>query len=136
MAKRKDIETDIFDEQTMTVVSGLTAEDKLITSWSANLRDGAVISAQEVQEPSRIHGPYCFGIGGVWPDFRVKFPVGIDAGYGTAHASCLHDLSGGGPGECGGAGYQTDRVRRCGAERCYDLYLSIVGKHVHGDVPV
>lgn len=51
VAKRKDIETDIFDEQTMTVVSGLTAEDKLITSWSANLRDGAVISAQEVQEP-------------------------------------------------------------------------------------
>lgn len=51
VAKRKDIETDIFDEQTMTVVSGLAAEDKLITSWSANLRDGAAISAQEVQEP-------------------------------------------------------------------------------------
>lgn len=51
VAKRRDIETDIFDEQTMTVVSGLTAEDKLIISWSANLRDGAAISAQEVQEP-------------------------------------------------------------------------------------
>lgn len=46
-AKRRDIETDIFDEQTITVVSGLTVEDRLITSWSANLRDGAVISAQE-----------------------------------------------------------------------------------------
>lgn len=50
-AKRRDIETDIFDEQTITVVSGLTVEDRLITSWSANLRDGAVISAQEVQKP-------------------------------------------------------------------------------------
>lgn len=46
-AKRRDIETDIFDEQTITVVSGLTVEDRLITSWSANLRDGAVISVQE-----------------------------------------------------------------------------------------
>lgn len=49
-AKRRDIETDIFDEQTITVVSGLTAEDQVITSWSANLRDGAVVSVQEVQE--------------------------------------------------------------------------------------
>ena len=47
VARRRDIETDIFDEQTITVVSGLTVEDRLITSWSANLRDGAVISAQE-----------------------------------------------------------------------------------------
>lgn len=51
VARRRDIETDIFDEQTITVVSGLTEEDRLITSWSANLRDGASISAQEVQEP-------------------------------------------------------------------------------------
>ena len=47
VAERRDIETDIFDEQTITVLSGLTAEDQLITSWSANLRDGAVISIQE-----------------------------------------------------------------------------------------
>lgn len=51
VARRRDIETDIFDDQTITVVSGLTEEDRLITSWSANLRDGAAISAQEVQEP-------------------------------------------------------------------------------------
>lgn len=49
VAKRKDIETDIFDEQTITVVSGLTTEDQLITSWSANLRDGATISIQETE---------------------------------------------------------------------------------------
>ncbi len=49
-AKRRDIETDIFDEQTITVVSGLTTEEQVITSWSANLRDGAVVSIQEAQE--------------------------------------------------------------------------------------
>ncbi len=46
-AKRKDVETGIFDEQTITILSGLSAEDQLITSWSSNLRDGAVISIQE-----------------------------------------------------------------------------------------
>lgn len=49
VAKRKDIETGIFDEQTMTVVSGLTTEDQLITSWSANLREGAEVSVQTKQ---------------------------------------------------------------------------------------
>ena len=49
VAKRKDIETGIFDELTMTVVSGLTTEDQLITSWSANLREGAEISVQTEQ---------------------------------------------------------------------------------------
>ncbi len=44
---RRDIETGIFDEQTMTVVSGLTTEDQLITSWSANLREGAEVSIQK-----------------------------------------------------------------------------------------
>lgn len=49
VAERRDIETDIFDEQTITVVSGLTTEDQLITSWSANLRDGAAIAIQETE---------------------------------------------------------------------------------------
>ncbi len=57
VAKRRDIETDIFDEDTITVVSGLTAEDQVITSWSANLRDGAVISVQEVQESGTDSAP-------------------------------------------------------------------------------
>ncbi len=47
--ERRDIETGIFDEQTITVLSGLTAEDQLITSWSANLREGAEISIQSAQ---------------------------------------------------------------------------------------
>lgn len=44
IAERRDIETGIFDEETITVLSGLTTEDRLITSWSANLREGAEIS--------------------------------------------------------------------------------------------
>lgn len=48
--ERRDIETGIFDEQTITVLSGLTAEDRLITSWSANLREGAQISVQQTQD--------------------------------------------------------------------------------------
>lgn len=44
IVERRDIETGIFDENTITVLSGLTVEDQLIVSWSANLRDGAEIS--------------------------------------------------------------------------------------------
>lgn len=44
IAQRRDIETGIFDEETITVISGLTTEDQLITSWSANLREGAEVS--------------------------------------------------------------------------------------------
>jgi RND family efflux transporter MFP subunit len=46
IAERRDIETGIFDEETITVLSGLSVEDQLITSWSANLRAGAEISVQ------------------------------------------------------------------------------------------
>lgn len=46
IAKRKDVETGIFDMDTITVLSGLSTEDTLITSWSANLREGAEVSVQ------------------------------------------------------------------------------------------
>ena len=46
IAKRKDVETGIFDEETITVLDGLSTEDVLITSWSANLREGAEVSVQ------------------------------------------------------------------------------------------
>ena len=49
VVERRDIETGIFDEQTITVLSGLTVEDQLITSWSANLREGALVSIQATQ---------------------------------------------------------------------------------------
>lgn len=47
IARRKDVETGIFDAETITILSGLDVEDVLITSWSANLRDGAELSIQE-----------------------------------------------------------------------------------------
>ena len=47
--ERRNIETGIFDEQIITVLSGLTTDDRLITSWSANLREGALISIQPSQ---------------------------------------------------------------------------------------
>ena len=50
VVERRDIETGIFDEQTITVLSGLTIEDQLITSWSANLREGALVSIQSAQD--------------------------------------------------------------------------------------
>lgn len=46
LAKRKDVETGIFDMDTITVLSGLSTEDVLITSWSANLREGAEVSVR------------------------------------------------------------------------------------------
>lgn len=49
IVERKDIETGLFDEETMTVVSGLTTQDQLITSWSANLREGAEVSIRTGQ---------------------------------------------------------------------------------------
>lgn len=50
LAKRKDIETGIFDEETITVLDGLSTEDVLITSWSANLREGAEVSVKMMSE--------------------------------------------------------------------------------------
>ncbi|MCM1268345.1 MAG: efflux RND transporter periplasmic adaptor subunit [Bacteroidales bacterium] len=49
-AKRLDVETGIFDEETITVLDGLSTEDVLITSWSANLREGAEVSVQMKSE--------------------------------------------------------------------------------------
>lgn len=50
VVERRDIETGIFDAETITVLSGLTTQDQLITSWSANLREGALISIQSQQD--------------------------------------------------------------------------------------
>lgn len=50
VAKRKDVETGIFDMETITILSGLSAEDTLITSWSANLREGVEVSVRMTEE--------------------------------------------------------------------------------------
>lgn len=49
-AKSRDVETGIFDMDTITVLSGLSTEDTLITSWSANLREGAEVSVRMTAE--------------------------------------------------------------------------------------
>ena len=48
VAQRRDVETGIFDMDTITVLSGLTTQEQLITSWSANLREGAEVSVQMI----------------------------------------------------------------------------------------
>jgi len=52
VATRTDITTGIADETNVEVLSGLTATDKVITSWASQLKDGAVIEeAVTAEEP-------------------------------------------------------------------------------------
>ena len=52
VATRTDITTGISDETNVEVLSGLTATDKVITSWASQLKDGAVIEeAVTAEEP-------------------------------------------------------------------------------------
>lgn len=46
-AVRKDIVTGIFNEDTIAVLSGLTEQDKIVTTWASNLREGVTIHVQE-----------------------------------------------------------------------------------------
>lgn len=47
LAVRKDVVTGIFNEDTISILSGLTVEDKIVTTWASNLRDGVTIVTQE-----------------------------------------------------------------------------------------
>lgn len=49
-AVKKEVEVGVFNETTISVLSGITSEDKVIVSWSPNLRDGAEIEVKEVEE--------------------------------------------------------------------------------------
>ena len=42
-AVRRDVETGMFDEKHIVIASGLDAGEQVITSWSADLRDGAEV---------------------------------------------------------------------------------------------
>lgn len=51
-AVRTPIETGLFNEETVEVLSGLTSNDQVITSWNANLTDGAKVrGADEPASP-------------------------------------------------------------------------------------
>ncbi len=49
-AVRTDIETGIADEEVVEVLSGLTADSKIITSWASQLKDGAPVYESEKSE--------------------------------------------------------------------------------------
>lgn len=46
-AKRRDVSCGIFDEETMTVLEGISEADQVIVTWSSDLRDGVKIKVQE-----------------------------------------------------------------------------------------
>lgn len=46
-AKQTFIETGLYDEKNIEIVSGLTKEDKVITSWSPSLSDGVAVYTGE-----------------------------------------------------------------------------------------
>lgn len=49
-ARRKDVSCGIFDEETMTVLDGISEVDQVIVSWSSDLRDGVKIKIEEKPE--------------------------------------------------------------------------------------
>ena len=46
-AKRADIETGLFNQDYITVESGLAASDEIITTWASGLKDGAEVEVVE-----------------------------------------------------------------------------------------
>ena len=51
------IETGIYDSETIEVLSGLTMEDQVITTWSSELYEGAQVRVLgEEQEPQQVPG--------------------------------------------------------------------------------
>lgn len=49
-AKRADVETGLFDASRISVLSGITADTQIITTWAAGLKDGAKISVKEADD--------------------------------------------------------------------------------------
>jgi RND family efflux transporter MFP subunit len=49
-AKRTDIVTGLYDIENIVVTSGLTSSDTIITTWSAQLRDGVDVEIKSTQE--------------------------------------------------------------------------------------
>ena len=49
-ARRRDVFCGIFNEETATILDGISQEDQIITSWSADLRDGVQIEVWETAE--------------------------------------------------------------------------------------
>ncbi|MBR1629296.1 MAG: efflux RND transporter periplasmic adaptor subunit, partial [Lachnospiraceae bacterium] len=50
-AKRRDVKTGMFDKKRIVIASGVKAGEQVITSWSADLRDGAEIEVVDQDSP-------------------------------------------------------------------------------------
>ena len=46
-AKKTNVTTGLYDIEQIVITEGLTKEDTIITTWSAQLRDGVEISVPE-----------------------------------------------------------------------------------------
>lgn len=46
-AKRINVETGLFDATRISIISGITADTQIITTWSAGLKDGALVEVKE-----------------------------------------------------------------------------------------
>ena len=46
-AKRVDVETGLFDDTNISILSGIAADTQVITTWSAGLKDGAMVSVKQ-----------------------------------------------------------------------------------------
>jgi RND family efflux transporter MFP subunit len=49
-AKRTNIETGLYDNDNIVVISGLSEKDTVITTWAAQLRDGVDVEIKNTQE--------------------------------------------------------------------------------------
>ena len=55
-ARRVDVETGIYDEERMEILSGLTADSQVITTWSNELVDGAQVLMKEADAGEETSG--------------------------------------------------------------------------------
>ena len=49
-AKKTNILTGLYDVEEIVVVDGLSKEDEIITTWSAQLREGVTVSVKVEEE--------------------------------------------------------------------------------------
>jgi hypothetical protein len=52
VVKKLYIEIGVFDDKNMEVISGISADDKVVCSWSSELRDGLEVQTKEVSANS------------------------------------------------------------------------------------
>ena len=53
-AKRTNVETGLFDDKTISILNGITADTQVITTWSAGLKDGALITIKESETENSV----------------------------------------------------------------------------------